>query len=58
MDTQAPDDGTMQTLEARRAGDDRGHPTWDVSSDELGLLGNFIAETAEDAIAEARADLA
>ena len=47
----------MQLLTAKRAGDHNGHPTWDVFSDELGLVGNYFGYYACDAIAEAREDL-
>ena len=47
----------MQKLTAKRVGDERGWPTFDVFSDEVGFIGNFIARDAEDAIEQARDNL-
>lgn len=47
----------MQILTAKRAHDHNGHATWDVFSDELGFVGNYLGFYKEDAIAEAREDL-
>lgn len=47
----------MQVLTARRAGDHNGYATWDVYSDEIGYIGNYLGQDAEDAIEQAREDL-
>lgn len=45
---------TMQILTAKRVADHNDFPTYDVSSDETGFIGNYLAEDEADAIEQAR----
>lgn len=47
----------MQVLTARQVDDHNGWSTFDVYSDETGLIGNYIADNAEDAIEQAQEDV-
>lgn len=51
-------DPEMQILTARYIGwDDRRGSVYEVTSDELGVVGTYAAEDEEDAIGYAREDL-
>lgn len=48
---------TYQILTAKQSADHNGWSTFDVCSDETGLVGNYLAENEQDAIEQAREDV-